>query len=171
MRQAAKLKWNQAGEITEDGQGAVWTKRSVRFTRGKEEAVLWHKDATVTLVRLYVPIDFDDFVDLQKFLDTHPREPDLDDATGERKYLQEMELFFVRCGYRDDMLHIQASDYAFVAAYGELFKAGYAAGEDSVVLAALVLHAIQFYEQDRERSIRWLTSTTRDFNRARPRGD
>jgi hypothetical protein len=37
MRQAAKLKWKQTAEITEDGQSAVWTKRSVRFVRGKEE--------------------------------------------------------------------------------------------------------------------------------------
>jgi hypothetical protein len=120
---------------------------------------------------LYVPIDFNDFIELETFIAKHPREPDLDDATGERKYLQEMELFFVRHGYRDDLLHIQATDYAFLAAFGKLFKAGYAAGEDSVVVAALVLHAIQFYEQDRERSIGWLTRTTDDFNNARPRSD
>jgi hypothetical protein len=106
----------------------------------------------------------------RKHEDKHPREADLDDATGERKYLREMELFFVRHGYRDDISHLQATDYAFLVAYGELFKAGYGSGEDSVVLAALVLHVMQFYEQDRERSIRWLTRTTEDFNRARPRG-
>jgi hypothetical protein len=126
MRQAAKLKWKKAAEITEDGQGAEWTKRSVRFIRGKEETVLWHKDATITLVRPYVSLDFDDFIELEEFIANYPREPDLDDATGERKYFQEMELFFVRHGYRDDILHIQATDYAFLVAFGNLFKAGYA---------------------------------------------
>jgi hypothetical protein len=92
---SGQLKWKQTAEITENGQGAEWTKRSVRFVRGKEEAVLWHKDATVTLVRLYVPLDFDDFIELEEFITKHPREPDLDDATSERKYLQEMELFLL----------------------------------------------------------------------------
>jgi hypothetical protein len=161
----------KTAEITKDGEGAPWTKRSVRFTRGNEEAVLWHKDATITLVRLYLPLDFDDFIELEEFIAKHPREANLDDAIDELRYLREMELFFVRHGYRDDLLHIKATDYAFLVAFGELFKAGYAAGEDSVVLAALVLHAIQFYEQDRKRSIRWLTRTTEDLNRSRPAGD
>jgi len=170
MRQAAKLKWKKAAEVTRDGEGAPWTRRSVRFVRGKEEAVLWGKSATITLVRLHLPIDFDDFIELEEFITKHPREADHDDATGELKYLREIELFFVRHGYRDEMLEIQATDYAFLVAYGELFKAGFAAGEDSVVVAAFVLHAIQFYEQDRERSIRWLTRTTEDFKRVRPPG-
>src|SRR5262245_2474161 len=110
IKQAAKLKWKKTAEITKDGEGASWTKRSMRFARGKEEAVLWHKDATITLVRLHVPIDFDDFAELEDFIAKHPREANLDDATGELRYLQEMELFFVRHGYRDDMLHIQATD-------------------------------------------------------------
>lgn len=171
VEQAIKLKWKKTAEITEDGEGAEWTKRSVHFVRGEEEAVLWHKDATVTLVRLHVSRDFDDFIELEEFIAKHPREPDLDDATGEQKYLQEMDLFFVRHGYRDDLLHIQATDYAFLVAFGKLFKAGYAAGKASVVVAALVLHVIHFYEQDRERAIRWLTRTTEDFNRAQPPSD
>ena len=69
-----------------------------------------------------MPIDFNDFIELETFIAKHPREPDLDDATGERKYLQEMELFFVRHGYHDDLLHIQATDYTFLAAFGKLFK-------------------------------------------------
>lgn len=171
IRQAAKLKWTQTDEITKDGQGAEWTKRSMRFIRDKEEAVLWHEDATVTLVRLNVPLNFDDFIECEEFIARHPREPELDDLTGERKYLQEIELFFVRHGHRDDLLHIQATDYAFLVAFGKLIKASYAASENSVVVAALVLSAVQFYEQDRERSIRWLTGTTEDLNRALPPSD
>ena len=64
-------------------------------------------------------------------------------------------------------MHIQATDYEFFVVFYKLVEAGYAAGEPSVVVAGLVLHAVQqFYEQDRERSIRWLTETTDDFNRA-----
>jgi hypothetical protein len=49
MRQAAKMKWRATATVPEDGHGAAWTQASVRFVRGKEEAVLWYKDATVTL--------------------------------------------------------------------------------------------------------------------------
>ncbi len=171
LRQAAKLNWKQAGEITKDGEGAPWMKRNMRFLRGEEEAVLWHKDATVTLVRLAVPFDFEDFIELEEFIAKHPREADLDDATGELRYLREIELAFVRYGYRDDIMRIRATDYAFVVAFGKLFKAGYAAEADSVVVAALVLRAMQFYEHDPERSIRLLTRTTEGFDRTRPRDD
>lgn len=171
MRQAAKLNWKQTDEVTKDGDGAPWTKRSVLFLRGNEEAVLWHKDARITLVRLSLPFDFDDFIELEEFIAKHPREADLDEATGELRYLREIELFFVRHGYRDDLMRIRATDYAFLVAFGKLVKAGYAAGEDVGVVAALVLHVIQFHEHDRERAIRWLTRTTEDFNRRRPQDD
>ena len=52
MNQAAKLNWKKTAEIIKDGHVAPFTKRSVRFARGNEQAVLWHKDATITLVRL-----------------------------------------------------------------------------------------------------------------------
>jgi hypothetical protein len=166
MRQAARLRWRQASEIETDGQPTSWARRSVRFVRGKEEAVLWHKDATVTLVRLDAPIDFEDFVELEEFIAKHPRDPDLDNATGELKYLREIDLFVARHGYRDDLLHIQATDYAFLVAFGKYYKAGYAAGVESVVVAALLLDVVKIYDKDRdrERSLRWLTSTTEDFN-------
>jgi hypothetical protein len=166
MREAVKFGWEQTAEIEADGQGAIWTRRSVRFVRGKEEAVLWHKDATVTLVRLYVPPDFEGFIELEEFIAKHPREADIDEATGERKYLQEIELFVTRHGYRDDLMHIQATDYTFLVAFGKFYKAGYAAGEDSVVVAAFLLDVVKVYDQDRERSLRWLIETTGDFNRS-----
>jgi hypothetical protein len=172
MREAVKFGWEQTAEIEADGQGAVWTRRSVHFVRGKEEAILWHKDANVTLVRLYVPSDFEDFTEVEEFLTKHPREADLDDATGERKYLQEIELFVTRHGYRDDLTHIQATDYAFLVAFGKFYKAGYAAGVDSVAVAASLLDVVKIYDHDhdRERSLRWLTSTTEDFNRSSQSG-
>ena len=67
VQQAARLKWEKISEITEDGQDVVWSQRSVRFVRGKEEAILWHKDATVTLVRDYAPPTLDDFVELEQW--------------------------------------------------------------------------------------------------------
>lgn len=162
-KQAAKLKWKQSGAVTKDGQAAPFTKRSIRFVRGSEEAVLWYKDANVTLVRLNVPFEFDDFLELEDFLKTHPRETD--DATEEIKYLREIELFFIRHGYRDDMMQTQATDYDFFVALAKLCKAGYAAGVESLVVAPFVLHAFQFYTKDRDRTLRWLTSTAEDFHR------
>jgi hypothetical protein len=146
--------------VSKDGEEAPFTKRCVRFVRGTEEAVLWHKDTNVTLVRLNVPFEFDDFVELEEFLKTHLRETD--DATGEIEYLREVELFFVRHGYRDDMMHLQAIDYDFFVAFMKLYKSGYATGVESLLVAALVLHAVQFYAKDRNRTLRWLTSTAEE---------
>ena len=133
--------------------------------------MLWHKDATITLVRLNVPFDFDDFTELEEFITKHPREADLDDETGELKYLQEMELFFIRQGYRDDVMEIRATDYEFLVAFAKFYKAGYAAGESSTLVAAFVLYAVHLYKQNRERSIRALTSIGKDFSRDHPQGD
>ena len=38
IRQAAKLKWKQTAEIAEDGKGAAWTRRSVRFVSGERRS-------------------------------------------------------------------------------------------------------------------------------------
>ncbi|MFB9262841.1 hypothetical protein ACFFWD_06585 [Bradyrhizobium erythrophlei] len=166
IRQAPKYKWKKTTEVPHDGTEAPFTKRSVRFIRGKEEAVLWHKDAKITLVRLNVPFEFEDFVELEEFIATHPREDDLDNTTGETRYSREMELFFVRHRCSDDMMHIQATDYEFLVAFAKLRKAAYAAGEASVVVAGYVLYAVvQFYNKDRKRAIRWLTSQADDYVR------
>ena len=66
IRQAAKFGWKQIAEVPEDGFGAAWTQRSIRFARRDEEAVLWHKDATITLVREDAPFNFDDFSRLEE---------------------------------------------------------------------------------------------------------
>ena len=164
MKEAAKLKWRKTAEVKEDGYGAPWTQRSVRFARDKEEAVLWYKDATITLVRLNAPLDFDDFIELEEFLVKYPREHDIDDAAGELKYLREIELFVIRHGYREDFLHIQATDIRFLTAFGQLFKAAYAANEDSVVIAALVLDGILRYQKDPNGAVNFLTKLTNDMH-------
>jgi hypothetical protein len=164
MKQAAKTKWKKTAEVKEDRQGAPWTQRSVHFARGKDEAVLWYKDATITLVRLNVPFDFDGFIELEEFIVKHPREHDIDDAIGELKYLREMELFVIRHGYRDDLMHIQATDIQFLTAFGKLFKAGYAANEESVVIAALVLDGILRYKKDPNGAVNYLTRLIDDIH-------
>jgi hypothetical protein len=163
MKQAAKLKWKKVAEVKESGLGAPWTQPSVRFARGNDEAVLWYEDATITLVRLNVPFDFGDFIELEEFVVTHPREHDIDDANEELKYLREIELFAIRHGYRDDLTYIQATDIQFFTAYGNLFKAGYAANEESVVIGALVLDGILRYKKDQIGAINFLTRLIDDI--------
>ena len=163
MKQAAKMKWKKTAEVKEDGYGAPWAQRSVRFARGKEEAVLWYKDATITLVRLNVPFDFDDFIELEEFIAKHPREHDIDDAIGELKDLREIELFVIRHGYREDFIYIKATDIRFLTAFGNLFKAGYAAGEESVVIGALVLDGILRHKKDQIGAINFLTRLIDDM--------
>jgi hypothetical protein len=162
IKQAAKMKWKKTAEVKEDGYGAPWTQRSVRFARGKEEAVLWYKDATITLVRLNAPFDFDDFIELEEFIVKHPREHDIDDAIGELKYLREIELFVIRHGYREDFTYIKATDIQFLTAFGKLFKAGYAANE-SAVIAPLVLDGILRYKKDPNGAVNFLTKLIDDI--------
>jgi len=161
------MKWKKTAEVKEDGQGAPWTQRSARFARGKEEAVLWYKDATITLVRLNVPFDFDDFIELEAFIVKHPREHDIDDAIGELKYLREIELFVIRHGYREDFIYIKATDIQFLTAFGKLFKASYAANEESVVIAALVLDGIFRYQKDKNSAVNFLTRLIDDMTHRR----
>ena len=62
-------------------------------------------------------------------------------------------------------MHLQASDYEFFVALMKLWKAAYAAEVEGLVVAPFVLHAVQFYAKDRDRTLRWLTSTAEDFRR------
>lgn len=156
MRQAAKLKWEQTAEVTEDGQGAAWTQRSVRFARGKEEAVLWHKDATITLVRDYAPPTFDDFIELEQWLKKNPRDAEADSATGEKLYLREIERFVIRHGHFEPLLGATATDKDFFMVVATFQKAGYLAKEAPVIVAALTLDALMRYEKDRNAALRFL---------------
>jgi hypothetical protein len=166
MRQAAKMKWKQTAEITENGQGAAWTQRSVRFVRGKEEAVLWYKDATITLVRDYAPPTFDDFIELEQWIKRNPRDTEVDAATGERLYLREIERFVIRHGHLSPLLEATATDKAFFMAVATFHKAGYMAREAPEVVAALTLDALVRYEKDRNAALRFLTSLENDFRAA-----
>jgi hypothetical protein len=74
MKEAVKMRWTRTAEIKKDGQGPVWARRSVRFARGDEEAVVWYRDATVTLVRDYAPRTFDDFIELEWWIRENPRD-------------------------------------------------------------------------------------------------
>jgi hypothetical protein len=70
----------------------------------------------------------------------------------------------VKHGYRDELMHIQATDYEFLVGYGRLCKAGFAAGEESPVIAGFILLVMGFYGPDRKRAIRWLTAQADDYN-------
>lgn len=163
IRQATKLKWKKTAEITKDGEGASWARRSVRFVRGKEEAVLWHKDATVILVRDHAPPTFDDFIELERWIESNPRDPDADTVTGEILYLRKIERFVTRAGYFEPLLEARATDKGFFALESLLHKVGYAASEDAEVLAALTLDALIRYQKDRNTGLRWLSGFEKDI--------
>ena len=164
IRQAAKLGWKQTAEVMEDGFGASWTQRSVRFVRGKEEAVLWYKDTTITLVRDYAPATFDDFIELEKWIKKNPRDAEIDTATGERLYLLETERFVTRHGHSMSFLEAQATDEAFFMAVYKLHKAGYDAQENPLLIAGLMLEAL-LYQKDRDKALRFLSGFANDVKR------
>jgi hypothetical protein len=163
MRQAAKMKWKETATVTEDGHGAAWTQGSVRFVRGKEEAVLWYKDATVTLVRDYAPPTFDDFVELEQWIKRNPRDAEVDAATGERLYLREIERFVIRHGHFSSLLETTATDKDFFMAIATFHKAGYMAQEEPVVVAALTLEALMRYQKDRNAALRFVSGLKKDI--------
>ena len=61
-------------------------------------------------------------------------------------------------------MHIQATDIQFLTAFGKLFKAGYAANEESVVIAALVLDGILRYKKDPNGAVNYLTRLIDDIH-------
>jgi hypothetical protein len=163
MREAAKLKWEKTIEVVPDEHSPTWTQRSTVFTRGKEEAILWRKDATITLVRDYAPPTFDDFVSLEEWIKKNPRDREVDDATGERLYLREIERFVIRNGHFRLLLEATATDQDFFYATYKLQKTGYAAQQDPVVVAALILEALTRYQEDQDAALRLLRGLEKDI--------
>lgn len=163
MKQAAKLKWKKVAEIKSDDHTPAWTQRSVVFARGKEEAVLWYKDATVTLVRDYAPSTFDDFIELEEWLIKNPRDSEVDAATGERLYLRQIERFVIRNGHFSSLLEATATDKSFFNAVYALQKTGYAVEEDPIVVAALMLEGLMRYQKSREAGLRFLIGLAKDI--------
>jgi hypothetical protein len=79
VRQAITMNWKQVHEIKRDNVAAdsyAQAMVSLRFERGNEEAVVWRKDATVTLVRNYAPRTFDGFDELEQWLAKNPKNND-----------------------------------------------------------------------------------------------
>jgi hypothetical protein len=99
VRQAAKFGWRQTAEVPEDGFGAAFTQRSFRFARGDEEAVLWQKDATITLVRVNAPLNFDDFFKLEEFIRAYPEDTPVVEPIDEGRYIREIDKFAMRHGH------------------------------------------------------------------------
>ncbi len=155
IRQAEKLRWIQVAKVEKDGVGAAWTQRSIRFARGKEEAVVWYKDATVTLVRVHAPPTFESFLKLEDWIARNPSDND-DDLNPEIVYLREIGKFIIRHGHFMDLLEVEATDEKFFYSTASLKKAGYAAKQDPVIIAALILDALKQYENDRGRALAFL---------------
>jgi len=167
IRQAAKFGWKQTVEVPEDGFGAAWTQRSMRFVRGNEEAVLWHKDATITLVGVDAPFNFDDFVDVEKWIKANPIAAEADTAT---EYIREIEKFVVRHGHYISFLEARAFDQEFFMGFLKLYKAGYDAKENPRLIAGLMLEALMLYPKDRDKALRFLSGFANDVKRE-PRAD
>lgn len=148
VRQAATLKWIQTAKVEKDGDGAAWTQRSIRFARGKEEAIVWNKDATITLVRVHAPPTFESFLELEDWIASNPNIND-DDPNPEIIYLREIDKFVIRHGYFMPLLEAEGTDEKFFTAVSKFHKAGYAARESPKVVAAITLDALMHYEKDR----------------------
>jgi len=165
ITQAARMRWRKASEVTHDGQGAAWAHRSVHFVRGEEETVLWHKDATITLLRDHGPLAFVDFIELEQWLRQSSRDPETDGMAGESAYLQEVERFVMRHGYYLRLREAAAADRAFLLAVTAFHETAYAAREEPVVVGALTLEAFMRYQKDRNAGLRFLAGQVNEFSR------
>jgi len=168
IRQAAKFGWKQTAEVPEDGFGAAWAQRSIRFARNDEEAVLWHKDATITLLRVPAPFNFDDFVELEGWIKKNTRDVEIGDVTGEVLYFREIEKFVTMHGHHITFLETQITDVAFFMGYYKLSKEGYAAQQNPRLIAGLTLEALTLYPKDRDKALRFLSGFADDVKRETP---
>src|SRR5262249_44093351 len=135
---------------------------SIRFERGNEEAVVFRKDATVTLVRAHAPPTFDSFEELEHWLAKNPKDND-DDEVGEGSlYLREIEKFFIRLGHFYTLLEAQATDQEFGLACFKYHRAAYLAGENATEVAFVTLEALRRYQIDRARGISVLVGFAQD---------
>jgi hypothetical protein len=142
----------------------------MRFVRGNEEAVLWQKDATITLVRVDAPFNFDDFVDVEKWIKDNPIATEADTATEEGLYIREIEKFVVRHRHYMSFLEVLAADQEFFIRFFKLYKAGYDAEENPGLIAGLMLEALMLYPKDRDKALRFLSGFANDVKRE-PRTD
>lgn len=155
IKQAAKFRWKQVAKVDKDGVGAKWTQRSIRFERNKEEAIIWNKDATITLVRVHAPPTFESFLEMEDWIAKHPNDND-DDPNPDIIYLREIEKFIIRHGHFEGLLGVSATDEKFFHSVFDLKRMGLATKEDPVIIAALILDALKQYEIDRNRALAFL---------------
>ncbi len=166
MRQANRMNWRQTSEVEENGQVRPWTRRSVRFERGRELAILWHKDATVTLIRHQPTPVFDDFIELEQWIKKNPRDSKIEDsATGEKLYLREISRFVKIHGHEFSLLETEATDKDLFMGVYKLYKAGYNGGYPPDIVAALILDALTECEKDRGAALRSLAYFEDQFRR------
>lgn len=169
VKQALKMNWKIDVEVQKDGDPFEWIRKSVRFVRRDEEAVVWNSDATVTLVRAHAPPTFESFIDLENWLAKNPKNKDGEDTNEEMiLYLREIEKYIIRMGHFDKLLETRATDELFFRTCFELHKAGYVAGEDATIVAALTLDALMHYHKSRQASLSFLARYLEDFQSKTP---
>jgi hypothetical protein len=163
VKQAVKMNWKIDVEIQKDGDPFEWIRKSVRFVRGNEEAVVWSDDGTVTLIRVHASPTFESFMDLENWLANNPQNPDDEETNEEILYLREIERDVIRMGHFEKMLETQATDELFFVACSKLPRAGYLAGEDATIVAALTLDALMRYRKSRKAALSFLARYLDDF--------
>lgn len=163
IQQACQLGWQKTAEVPEDGFGAKWTRRSTRFARGEDEVVLWHEDLTVTLVRALAPITFDEFGELESWLRGNLKNDELHDGNEEVLYLREIERFSIRHGQYTSFLEARALDTEFFMGFVTLYRAGYCAKENPLLVAGYLLETLWIYREDRAKAIRFLSGFANDI--------
>src|SRR5262249_30974348 len=164
VRQAANMNWVAAGVVKKDGY------RNVRLTRGKEEAVIWYKTGKVLLVRPWCPIEFDDFIELERWLAVEEKSSKLEDddeeVNEEILYYREIEKFIARHGEFEPFGLTLAADRDFGIASLKIRKSGYLAGKTADAVATLTLEALLLYDKNRKASLEFLAKHENEFQSA-----
>jgi hypothetical protein len=170
QKQARLLNWkctktfDQNGGGPRLGNGGAWLRKSYHFEKGNEEAVLWHDEATITLVRIPPPPTFESFIDLDHWVNDTPVETD-DDIDAKTTFFRNIERFIIRMGQFMPLLEIEATDIEFFNASAEFKKRGYELGESHDVVAALLMDALERYKKRREWGLTFLAQMVGTFGK------
>jgi hypothetical protein len=151
VHQAEEMNWIKVVTIERDGHPICWLKRSVRLSRGDEEAVVWYQGATITLVRANHAPTFDNFEDLDTFLQTDIKD-EISSDSARIRYICEIQKYITRMGYRAPFLEA-AFDKNFYYAYLRFIDFGLKIDEPPEFIAALALEALLRHQENPQSAI------------------
>ena len=162
LRQAVNMNWVAAGMVEKDGY------RNVRLTREDEEAVIWYKTGNVLLVRPHLPLTFNDFIELERWMALEEERAEEEEKEDEelkefRLFLREFERIIMLHGYFEELLSAQGTDEQFSIASMKLQRAGFFARKTPAAVAALILKALAQYDKTREGSLEFLAKHEKEF--------